>query len=89
MNFNAVDQNKSTRVCSLEQLREKFPIPVEDYRSFLSSHNHFYLYIPYKLLVLKLLKDGVQLKVINIGERNEDILFEASMEDSLSGKARR
>jgi hypothetical protein len=90
VNFNAVDQNKSPRVCSIEQLREKFPIPVEDYQSFLSSHNHFYLlYISNKLLIHKLMEDGVQLKVKNVGERKGDILFEALMDDSFSGKARR
>jgi hypothetical protein len=89
MDSPTIRQDKTPRKGGFMILREKIPIRVEDYQSFLSSHHHFYLYIPYKLLVHKLLKDGVQLKVINIGERNEDILFEASMEDSLSGKARR
>jgi hypothetical protein len=83
MDLNAVRRR------GLKGLREKISIPVEDYRSFLSSHNRFYLYNSDMLLITKLLNDGVQLKVKNIGERKDDILFEALVDDSLSGKARR
>jgi len=82
MDLDAVRQTgKGTAKGALEKLREKVPIRVEDYRSFLSSHNRFYLYDSNKLLITKLLRDGVQLKV-------NKTLLEALVDDSLSGKAK-
>ena len=82
MDLDAVRQTgKGTANGALEKLREKVPIRVEDYRSFLSSHNRFYLYDSNKLLITKLLRDGVQLKV-------NKTLLEALVDDSLSGKAK-
>ena len=53
---------------SLNELRKKVPMCVEDYRSFLSSHDHFYLYSPIDLLLLHLLEDRAQIKFENRGE---------------------
>jgi hypothetical protein len=82
MDLDAVRQTgKGTMDGALEKLREKVPIRVEDYQSFLSSHNHFYLYGFNALLITKLVRDGVQLKV-------NKTLLEALVDDSLSGKAK-
>jgi hypothetical protein len=90
IDLDPVDQSMSTGFSGLKGLSKKIFIPVEGYQSFLSSHPHFYLlFISNKLLIHKLMKDGVQLKVKNIGETKGDILFEALIEDSLSGEARR
>jgi hypothetical protein len=90
IDLDPVDQSMSTGFSGLKGLSKKIFIPVEGYQSFLSSHPHFYLlFISNKLLIHKLMKDGVQLKVKNIGETKGDILFEALIDDSLSGEARR
>jgi len=71
---------------SMGELRKRFPMCVEDYRSFLSSHNHFYVYGSINLLLIHLLEDGVQIKVKNKGR---NMILEVFVDDSLSGKASR
>jgi hypothetical protein len=71
---------------SMGELKKRFPMCVEDYRSFLSSHHHFYVYGPINLLLFHLLEDGVQIKVKSKGR---EILLEVFVDDSLSGKASR
>jgi hypothetical protein len=72
---------------TLEELRKRIPMPVEDYRSFMSLHHHFYLYGPKTWLISRLLEDEVHLKVKNMEERR-NMLLEVFVDDSLSGKAK-
>jgi hypothetical protein len=87
MDLNTLRQDKRTAIRSLKELRKKIPIPVEDYRSFLSSHNHFYLHLPNKPLIDRLLNDQVHIQFENMDGKG-NILLEVSVDSSLSRKTK-
>ena len=86
MNLDAVRKSAvDTSDRALEKLSKRIPMPVVDYRSFLSSHNHFYAYGRIKWLIIQLLEDGIRFQNKIIGEH---VIFEVSVDDSLSGRAK-
>ena len=80
----ARQNNIDTLERSLSALRKRVPMGVEDYRSFLSSHDHFYLCGPVNLFLLHLPEDEFQIKLRKI---RGNTFLEVFVESSLSGKA--
>jgi len=73
---------------NLEGLRKWVPMRVEDHRSFLLLHNHFYLYgPPASWQIRRFQEEGVQFKVKSIEEKGV-MLLEVFVNDSLSRKAK-
>lgn len=48
---------------NLQELTKRFPLPVSDYRAFVSAYERFLIYGDERWLVPKLLEDGVRLQV--------------------------